>query len=145
MGGAKAERVEYLQGRSRTKSRQSAAQPPADDAGGAPQPHQTNRPTPPDHPAPIPEQHDLGDPPSPPQPADHRVGKAETAPVERAEAVVELMARLDRRHGSDKQPEAPDHPQPPHRPPPRPPARPAEVPAPRPRTAHKPSPTPHPP
>ena len=50
----------------------------------------------------VPEQHDLGDDALGPEDANDRIGKAELAPVEGAEAVIELMARLQRRAARDE-------------------------------------------
>src|ERR1700732_3772093 len=74
--------------------------------GDAPDPHQAERPEPRHQGRAVPEQHDLGDDALGPQRSDHRVGEAELAPVERAEAVIELVARLQRGAARDEQPEA---------------------------------------
>ena len=75
---------------------------------GAAQRHQPERAEPRDQRRAAPEQHDLGDDPLGPQNADHRVGEAELAPIERAEPVIELMAGLQRRRADDEQPEPRD-------------------------------------
>ena len=106
MAGAEGAGMQQLQQRCRAEPGQDPDQAPAQDASDAAQRHQPERPQAGDEPAAEPEQHNLGNDPFGPEGPDHPVGKAELAPIEGAEAVIELVARLQCRGADHEQPEA---------------------------------------
>ena len=107
MARAKGQGVQQLEPRRRAEAGHRAHQAPAQDPGDPAQRHQPERPEAGKQGRAVPEQHDLGDDAFGPQHADHRVGQPDLAPIEGPEAVIELMARLQRRGAGDKEPEPP--------------------------------------
>ncbi len=106
MSGAEGQRVQKLQPDRRRQSRQQPRQGPTRDPAHSRQHQQPARPDPRREPAADPEEGDLGGHPLGPQAPDDGIGKPEPAPVQRAEPVIDLVARLQRRGRRDKEPEA---------------------------------------